>query len=124
MNVAVQVVTAFPRLRNDMTIAHAQIEQTGKMPPAAGLASNVVLDIEMCYVLHLIRDHRNAEASMLIDGLLYNDNDDDIAASTPPLYATWLWLAHMTLLIDSGDYVLALSSAENALYQLASITGK
>ncbi len=124
MNAAVQVVTAFPRLRNDMTIAHAQIEQTGKMPPAAGLACDVVLDIEMCYVLHLMRDRRSAEASMLIDGLLYNDNDDDVATATPPLYAAWLWLAHMTLLIDSGDYVLALSSAENALYQLAGITGK
>ena len=72
MNAAVQVVTAFPRLRNDMTIAHAQIEQTGKMPPAAGLACDVVLDIEMCYVLHLMRDRRSAEASMLIDGLLYD----------------------------------------------------
>ncbi|MBQ4367793.1 MAG: hypothetical protein II786_06900 [Muribaculaceae bacterium] len=113
---------SFPSMRNDMTIARAQIEQTGKLPPMAGLAPDVVLDIEMCYVLHLMLDRRSAEASLVVDSLVYDDNED--YRDIPPLYAAWLWLVHMTLLVESGDHVLALSSAENALYQLSTITGK
>lgn len=112
--------TAFPHLRHDMTIAHAQMEHTGTMPPIASLAPDVVVDMMMCYAKYLVDDGRTIDAADFIDTLIYDDEAGDV----PPLYSAWLWLAHMMLLMDGGNYTLALSSAENALHQLADITGK
>lgn len=116
-----QLNYVFPHLANDMTIAQAQISRTGAMPPVGGLSSDVVLDMRMTYALHLITDHRTAQAAQLIDDLIYGD---EAQPTTPAIYNTWLWVARMTLLIADSSWALALGSAENALQQLSSIKGK
>lgn len=113
--------STFPSLRNDMTIAQAQIKRNGTMPPTDGLAPDVVLDMNMTYALFLITDHRTALATQVVDDMIYNEEP---AVELPPLYSAWLWVARMTLLIGEESWALALGSAENALQQLASIPGK
>ena len=112
--------TAFPHLRHDMTVARAHMAHSGTMPPAVSLEPQVVVDMMMTYALFLIDDNRLIEATDFIDTLIYDDEATDI----PAIYAAWLWLAHMMLLIDSDNHTLALSSAENALHQLVNIPGK
>ncbi|MBQ0069148.1 MAG: tetratricopeptide repeat protein [Bacteroidales bacterium] len=113
--------SAFPSLKNDMTIAQAQISRNAAMPPTDGLAPDVVLDMHMTYALFLIMDHRTTQATQVVDDMIYNDEP---YPTTPPLYNAWLWVARMTLLIGEEAWPLALGSAENALSQLASIPGK
>lgn len=112
--------TAFPTLRNDTAIAVAQIEATAAMPPTEGLAPDLVLDMTMTYVRFLVNDHRDTAALQAIEYLVYADD----AHTLPPLYAAWLWLARMTLIIGERQHTLALGSAENALTQLVGIPGK
>ena len=111
---------SFPHLRNDMAIAEAQLANTGALPPATGLASDIVLDMNMTYAMYLINDNRTVQASQLIDDLVYDDSDDE----KPTLYSAWLWLARMSLFIIDEQYSLALGCAENALQFLSSIHGK
>ena len=113
--------TSFPHLHNDMTIAQAQLAATGALPPSTGLASDIVLDMNMTYAMYLLNDNRTVQASQLIDNLVYDDDGED---DKPPLYSAWLWLARMTVFIADGQYSLALGCAENALQFLASIHGK
>ena len=112
--------SAFPTLNNDMTIAVAQIESTGQMPTTDGLEPPMVLDMTMSYVLFLVRDQRTTAAMQAIEYLVYADDNDRL----PALYASWLWLARMSLMIADGSHTLALSSAESALQQLSEIAGK
>ena len=114
------IESAFPTLRNDVTIAVAQIESTGQMPSTDGLDAPLVLDMTMSYVLFLVKDQRTTAAMQAIEYLLYADDNDRL----PPLYASWLWLARMTLMIGDGQPTLALSSAESALQQLSEMAGK
>ena len=113
--------TSFPHLHNDMTIAQAQLAATGALPPSTGLASDIVLDMNMTYAMYLLNDNRTVQASQLIDNLVYDDDGED---DKPPLYSAWLWLARMTVFIADGQHSLALGCAENALQFLASIHGK
>lgn len=114
------IESAFPTLHNDMTIAVAQIEATGQMPATDGLAPPMVLDMTMTYVSFLVRDQRSTAAMQAIEYLLYADDTDRL----PPLYAAWLWLARMTLMIADGQHTLALGSAENALQLMSEMPGK
>ena len=114
------IESAFPTLRCDMTIAKAQIEATGNMPGTEGLDAPVVLDMTMTYVLFLVKDHRTTAAMQAIEYLVYADD----AETLPHLYAAWLWLARMTLMVEAGQFALSLGSAENALLRLAEIAGK
>ena len=114
------IEVSFPRLANDMTIAKAQIESTGQLPPTDGLSREVVLDMTMTYVLYLMLDKRNAQASQVVDYLVYGDDAD----SMPLLYSSWLWLARMSLFMDEEQYSIALSCAESALQFLVEYTSK
>ena len=116
-----QTSFAFPSLNNDMTIAQAQIKRSGAMPPTDGLAADVVLDMRMTYAQFLISDHRTIQAAQVVDDMIFSD---ELIPTIPPLYNAWLWVARMTLLIGEESWSLALGSAENALQQLVSITGK
>lgn len=114
------IESAFPTLKSDMTIAVAQIQSTGQMPRTEGLEATVVLDMTMSYVLFLVKDQRTTAAMQAIEYLVYADDSERL----PVLYASWLWLARMTLMIADGQPTLALSSAENALTQMSELTGK
>ena len=110
----------FPHLHSDMTIAQAQIESTGQLPPTEGLPQPVVLDMTMTYVRFLMLDHRTAQASQVTDFLVYADEAD----AMPPLYSAWLWLARMSLFIEQGQHGLTLGCAENALTHLTTASNK
>ena len=110
----------FPRLRNDMTIAQAQIENTGQLPPTEGLGHEVVLDMTMTLVRFLMNDHRTAQASQAADRLVFAEDADEM----PTLYIAWLWLVRMSLFLEQEQYTLTLGCAENALTHLATVTGK
>ena len=115
------ITTALPRLKNDMTIARAQMANTGTMPPTKGLDDSLVTEMKMCYIEFLIANKRDIEAEQVIEEFIY---DDDCMQQLPDLYAAWLWLARMALLIDSGNPSLSLGAAENALLVLSTHTGK
>ena len=115
------VTIALPRLKNDMTIARAQMETSGTMPSTQGLDNDIVTEMKMCYIEYLIADNRDLEAEQVIEEFIY---DDDIMQALPELYAAWLWLARMALLIDSGNPSLSLGAAENALLVLSNHLGK
>ena len=115
------ITIALPRLKNDMTIARAQMATTGTMPPTKGLDDSLVTEMKMCYIEFLIANKRDIEAEQVIEEFIY---DDDCMQQLPELYAAWLWLARMALLIDSGNPSLSLGAAENALLVLSTHTGK
>ena len=115
------VTIALPRLKNDMTIARAQMASSGTMPSTKGLDNDIVTEMKMCYIEYLIADNRDLEAEQVIEEFIY---DDDIMQALPELYAAWLWLARMTLLIDSGNPSLSLGAAENTLLVLSNHQGK
>ena len=115
------ITIALPRLKNDMTIARAQMASTGTMPPTKGLDDSLVTEMKMCYIEFLIANKRDIEAEQVIEEYIY---DDDCMQQLPELYAAWLWLARMALLIDSGNPSLSLGAAENALLVLSTHTGK
>ena len=110
----------FPRLRNDMTIAQAQIENTGQLPPTEVLGREVVLDMTMTLVRFLMNDHRMAQASQVADRLVFAEEADEM----PTLYIAWLWLVRMSLFLEQEQYTLTLGCAENVLTHLATVAGK
>lgn len=114
------IETSFPHLANDVTIAKAQIESSGQLPPTDGLNRDVVLDMTMTYVLYLLKDNRTVQASQVIDYLVYGDDAEQI----PLLYSAWLWLARMCLFIADEQYAIALGCAESALQQLTEYSSK
>ena len=115
------VTIALPRFKNDMTIARAQMATSGTMPPSKGLDDNIVTEMQMCFAEYLIANKRDIEAEQVIEEFIY---DDDRMQELPELYAAWLWLARMSLLIDSGNPSLSLGAAENALLVLSGHMGK
>ena len=112
---------AMPRLKNDMTIAQAQMATTGTMPSPKGLDDDIVTEMKICYIDYLITNKRDLEAEQVIEEFIY---DDERMQQLPELYAAWLWLARMALLIDSGNPSLSLGAAENALLVLSGHLGK
>jgi len=115
------IADTLPRLKNDMTIAKAQMASTGNMPPCKGLADDLVTEVHLCYVQYLITNKRTIEAERQIERML---DDEERMETLPPLYAAWLWLAQMSLHISAQEHSLALGSAEKALTALSAITGK
>ncbi|MBQ9576780.1 MAG: hypothetical protein IJV11_07865 [Muribaculaceae bacterium] len=115
------ITVALPRFKNDMTIARAQMANNGTMPPTRGLDDGIVTEMKMCYTDFLIASKRDLEAEQVIEEFIY---DDDRMQQLPELYAAWLWLARMALLIDSGSPSLSLGAAENALLVLSNHLGK
>ncbi len=115
------ITVALPRLKNDMTIARAQMTTSGTMPSSKGLDQGIVIEMEMCYADYLIANQRDLEADQLIESILY---DDDRVQELPLLYAAWLWLTRMALLINEGNPSLALGAAESALLELNDHQGK
>lgn len=112
---------ALPRLKNDMTIARAQMATNGTMPVTQGLEDDIVTEMQMCYIDYLITNNRDLEAEQVLEELIY---DDERMQQLPELYAAWLWLARMSLLIDGGNPSLSLGAAENALLVLSNHVGK
>ena len=115
------ITVALPRLKNDMTIARAQMAVSGTMPSSKGLDEGIVTEMKISFIEFLIAEKRDIEAEQVIEEFIY---DDERMQELPELYAAWLWLARMTLLIDSGNPSLSLGAAENALLVLSSHTGK
>ena len=115
------VSVALPHFKNDMTIARAQMAVSHTLPPSKGLDQDIVTEMQICYAEFLIINKRDLEAEQVIEEFIY---DDERMQLLPELYAAWLWLARMTLLIDSGNPSLSLGAAENALLILSSHQGK
>ena len=115
------ITVALPRFKNDMTIARAQMAMSGAMPPSKGLNDDIVTEMQMCFAEYLITNKRDIEAEQVIEEFIY---DDERMQQLPDLYAAWLWLARMSLLIDGGNPSLSLGAAENALLVLSAHTGK
>ena len=115
------VSVALPHFKNDMTIARAQLAVSQTMPPSKGLDRNIVTEMQISYAEYLIANKRDLEAEQVIEGFIY---DDERMMELPELYAAWLWLARMALLIDSGNPSLSLGAAENALLVLSNHQGK
>ena len=115
------VSVALPHFKNDMTIARAQMAVSQTMPPSKGLDQDIVTEMQISYAEYLIANKRDLEAEQVIEGFIY---DDERMMELPELYAAWLWLARMALLIDSGNPSLSLGAAENALLVLSNHQGK
>ena len=115
------VIVAMPHLKNDMTIARAQMASSGTMPPCKGLDQGIITEMQICYAEYLITNRRDMEAEQIIEDFIY---DDDRMMQLPELYAAWLWLARMALLIEGGNPSLSLGAAENALLVLSNHQGK
>ena len=118
---ALPVTTALPRFKNDMTIARAHMATSGTLPTTKGLDDSIITEMKMCFIEHLIECNRDLEAEQAIEDFIY---DDERMQQLPELYAAWLWLARMALLIDSGNPSLSLGAAENALLVLSTHQGK
>jgi len=115
------ITVALPRFKNDMTIARAQMAVSGTMPSSKGLDKDLVNEMKISYIEFLIAEKRDIEAEQQIEEFIY---DDMQMQELPELYAAWLWLARMSLLIDSGNPSLSLGAAENTLLVLSAHTGK
>ncbi len=115
------ISVALPHFKNDMTIARAQMATGGVMPSTKGLDDSIITEMQMCYIEYLIANKRDLEAEQAIEEFIY---DDDRMQQLPELYAAWLWLTRMALLIDSGNPSLSLGAAENALLVLSGHMGK
>ncbi len=115
------ITVALPSLKNDMTIARAQMAANGTMPSTKGLEEGIVTEMRMCLIEYLIANKRDIEAEQTVEEFIY---DDECMQRLPELYAAWLWLARMALLIDNGNPSLSLGAAENALLVLSGHLGK
>ncbi len=115
------ISVALPHFKNDMTIARAQMVMNGAIPPSKGLDEDIVTEMQMCFAEYLIKEKRDLEAEQVIEEFIY---DDERMQALPELYAAWLWLARMSLLIDSGNPSLSLGAAENTLLVLSGHMGK
>ena len=91
------------------------------MPSTKGLDDSIITEMQICYIEYLIANKRDLEAEQAIEEFIY---DDDRMQQLPELYAAWLWLTRMALLIDSGNPSLSLGAAENALLVLSGHMGK
>ena len=118
---SISISIALPRFKNDMTIARAQMATSGSMPTIKGLEQGIINEMQMCYIEYLIAEKRDLEAEQIIEDFIY---DDERMAQLPELYAAWLWLARMALLIDGGNASMSLGAAENALLVLSEHSGK
>lgn len=118
---SISISIALPRFKNDMTIARAQMATSGSMPTIKGLEQGIINEMQMCYIEYLIAEKRDLEAEQIIEDFIY---DDERMAQLPELYAAWLWLARMALLIDGGNASMSLGAAENALLVLSEHYGK
>ena len=116
-----QIEISMPRLVHDHRVDKARIYTSGNLPSLEGMASDRAIELQALYVLHLITEDRASEAPAVIDTLVFNQQ---WAPLLSPLMASWLWIVRMTLFIDSGDNMLALGAAENALQHLVAIEGK
>ena len=67
------ITVALPRLKNDMTIARAQMESTGAMPPTKGLDDDIVTEMRICFAEYLITNKRDLEAEQVIEEFIYDD---------------------------------------------------
>ena len=112
---------ALPGMKNDMTIAKAQMAVSGTMPPSKGLGQDIITEMRLCYIDFLITNQRDTEAEKILDDLIH---DEDAMQGMPLMYAAWLWLAYMALLIDENEPSLALGAAEKALTELVNHQGK
>ena len=112
---------ALPHFKNDMTIARAQMAVSQTMPSSKGLEQDIATEMQICYIDYLIANKRDLEAEQMIEGFIY---DDERMMELPELFAAWLWLARMTILIDGGNPSLSLGAAENALLVLSNHQGK
>ena len=115
------VTVALPHFKNDMTIARAQMAVSQTLPANKGLDQDIVTEMQICYAEYLIASKRDLEAEQVIEEFIY---DDERMQQLPELYAAWLWLARMTLLVDGGNPSLSLGAAENALLVLSNHQGK
>lgn len=115
------ITVALPHFKNDMTIARAQMAVSGTMPSIQGLSQGIVTEMQLCYIDFLIANRRDLEAEQAIEDFIY---DDERMQQLPELYAAWLWLARMALLIEGGNPSLSLGAAENALLVLSGHLGK
>jgi len=115
------ITVAMPHLKNDMTIARAQMATNGNMPLTKGLDEGIVTEMKLCFIEHLIANNRDLEAEQVIEDFIY---DDERMQQLPELYSAWLWLARMVILIDSGNPSLSLGAAENTLLVLSNHIGK
>lgn len=111
---------SFPTLKTDLTALTAQVGKTGELPPLQDLDTATAIDLRLWHVKYLMQHERQHDAAMAIDAMVF----DDSIAGFPLLHHAWLWLARMSLFIDSNDYMLALGSAENALNVLVDVTAK
>ncbi len=111
---------SFPTLKSDLKALTDQVKQSGELPDMEALDPAVASDLRLWYVKYLMLHDRQHDAAMSIDEMVF----DDSVASFPLLHHAWLWLARMSLFIDSNDYMLALGSAENALNVLVNVTTK
>ena len=118
---ALPITVAMPRLKNDMTIARAHMATSGTLPTTKGLDDSIVTEMQMCYIEFLISNNRIVEAEQMVEEFIY---DDDRMMGLPELYAAWLWLARMALLVGDGNPSLSLGAAENALLVLSGHQGK
>ena len=118
---ALPITVAMPRLKNDMTIARAHMATSGTLPTTKGLDDSIVTEMQMCYIEFLINNNRIVEAEQMVEEFIY---DDDRMMGLPELYAAWLWLARMALLVGDGNPSLSLGAAENALLVLSGHQGK
>ena len=94
------VTVALPHFKNDMTIARAQMAMSQTMPPSKGLDPAIVTEMQICYAEYLIANRRDLEAEQVIENYIY---DDERMMELLELYAAWLWLARMTLIIEGGN---------------------
>lgn len=115
------IEVSMPMLASDLLPWKEEIERTGIIPSLASLGDMAVRhDLYLWTIEYLMLHERATEAASAIDNIVFDDN----VRQLPPLHHAWLWLARMSLFINSGDYILALGSAENALNVLISITNK
>jgi hypothetical protein len=67
------IIVAMPHLKNDMTIARAQMASSGTMPSSKGLGQGIITEMQMCYAEYLIANKRDLEAEMIIEEFIYDD---------------------------------------------------
>lgn len=106
--------SSFPKLSCDFSSVNIDSLSFDNM------SREMLLEVKLMQVLHLITDGKSEDAAPLIDTLVFDESYSDI----PVLHVSWLWLARMSLFIANSDYMLALGAAENALMQMVEVTNK
>ena len=114
------IEASFPKLKSDITLHMEHIKATGTLPQLHDQSREVVLEVRLWHVLHLIMSGHSDDAAPIIDTLVFDESYGDM----PALHVSWLWLARMSIFIANEDYMLALGAAENALVKMVDITSK